>query len=138
MVKHVKKGAFKDVLAEAERELQELTVRAERLKEFITATRKLVAKGVVQTNSTSGSVAFPPKRRRSNVLADHVSELLRKAGRPMHAKEIAAELEKQGQQVAVATIAVALIRRSDQFAKVAPNTFALVKPEEVNVATNSA
>lgn len=133
MVKHIKKAAFKDVLADAERELQELTVRAERLKEFITATRKLVAKGNV-VSSANGSTAFPPKRRRSNVLADHVSEVLRKAARPMHAKEIAAELEKLGQQVAVATVAVALIRRPEQFAKVAPNTFELVRHEEVSVA----
>ena len=53
--------------------------------------------------------------------------------RPMHVNFIAIELSRKGYPLKAknpaATVAVALSRRPDQFTKVGPNTFDLVKKE---------
>ena len=57
----------------------------------------------------------------------------------MHVKDIVAKLTKNEHAVIAKnptnTVAVALIRRADQFTKVSPNTFDLAKKEGVAAET---
>jgi|SRR5208282_643565 len=127
------KNDLKGDLDKAEKELQELLRRAEYLREWITATKKLCGK-LPNAAENQQPLAFMPRRRtKTSVLAAQVVEVLRSAGRPLHVDEIASELEKLGHPVAAknpaATVAVALSRRTNQFARVAPNTFDLVQKE---------
>jgi HB1, ASXL, restriction endonuclease HTH domain len=127
-------------LAKAEQELQELLTRAESLREWITATKKLCGKLSHSNEQNQQPITFMSRRRtKTSVLAAQVSEVLLSTGRPMHVDSIAAELAKRGHPVMAknpaATVAVALGRRTDQFTRVGPNTFDLAKEtKEIKVA----
>ena len=119
-------------LDKAEKELQELLTRAEFLREWITATKKLCGRPANESTQ-SQPLTFVLRRRTKTVeLAAQVTDVLRSTG-PMHVNGIASELAKRGHPVMAknpaATLAVALSRRPDQFTKVAPNTFDLAKRE---------
>lgn len=135
--KHIKQTDLKDVLASAEKELQETLAEAERLKEFITATRKLVGRRRAASASLSGGLILKRKRR-ANAMADQVVQILKDTKKPMHAQDIVTQLVERGYQFKTdkpsASVAVALARRSDQFEKVGPNTFDLVNKENVAVS----
>ena len=70
------------------------------------------------------------RRTRTTALAQQVREVLLEAGAEMHVDDIVEALKVKGHPVMAqnpkATIAVALSRRPEQFARVKPNTFALV------------
>jgi hypothetical protein len=132
-MKHIKQGDLKDVLSNAERELQETLAKAERLKEFINATIKLVGKRRNGRASQNDNLLLLRKRRRTSIIADHAADILKDAGHPLHVRDIVAKLREKGTapsgQHPETTLAVALARRNDVFEKVAPSTFALVKRE---------
>ncbi len=134
MITKLQKSSLKEVLAKAEHELQDITLRAERLKEFIASTRKLMGKALPgEAIHNSGASLFPIRRRRSNVIAEHVAEVLREAGDSLHVQAIVKRLEAKGHRVTaanpLATVAIALKRRPTEFEKVGPNIFALIKKE---------
>lgn len=128
---------LKAQLATAKSELKETLERVQQLRDFITATERLCRrKGTAAPPSASASVTVMPQRRRTKAaaLASRVAEILQHAGKPMHVRDIVAELAKRGEPIAaqnpVASVAVALGRRTDQFKKVSGNTFDLVKVED--------
>lgn len=138
----ISKTDLKAQLAWAENELRETLDKAQSLSEYIAATRKLCGKkGPASTRQDLPGVAVIPHRRRTKtaVLASQVVEVLRSAGQAMHVRDIVGELGKRGQPVIAKnptnTVAVALARRSDQFAKVSPNTFDLVNKEGIAAET---
>jgi len=140
MKEKLTRNDLKADLAKAEQELQELLTRAESLREWITATKKLCGKLSHTNEQNQQPLTFKPRRRtKTAVLAAQVSEVLRAVGHPLHVDAIAAELTKRGNPVMAknpaATVAVALGRRTDQFSRVGPNTFDLVKEvKEAKVA----
>lgn len=138
----ISKADLKAQLAWAESELQITLEKAQSLSEYIAATRKLCGKkGPTYTQQELPGVTVIPHRRRTKtaVLASQVVEVLRAAGQPMHVRDIVAELGRRGQPVIAKnptnTVAVALTRRADQFAKVSPNTFDLANKEGTAVET---
>lgn len=122
------KTELKLSLARAEKELQETLEHAQSLREWIIATKKLCGRKLPAANSPVLSL-IPRRRTKTAVLAAQVAEVLEQSNGPLHVREIVAELTKRGQSVAaqnpVAAVGVALSRRSDQFVKVAGNTFDL-------------
>jgi hypothetical protein len=128
---------LKPDLQKAERELEDLLDRAEALREWIAATKKLSGKRVNLAENQAIPIS-PRRRTKTAELAEHVIEVLRRTGRPMHVNLIAIELSRKGYQVKAknpaATVAVALGRRPDQFSRVGPNTFDLVSKEATVVA----
>jgi hypothetical protein len=125
---------LKPDLAKAEKELQDLLERAEVLREWITITKKLAGKRPRGTELQAETVTvFTRRRTKTAVLAAQVKEVLRSSGRPMHVMYIAQALAKEGHPVTaknpVATIAVALSRRPEEFTKTGPNTFFLKETE---------
>lgn len=125
---------LKPDLEKAEQELKALLDRVQALREWITATRKLSGKRINSIDNDQ-AIPFSPPRRRTKAaeLAEQVIEVLRRLGRPTHVNLIAIELSRRGYEVGAknpaATVAVALSRRPDQFVKVGPNTFDLVRKE---------
>ena len=141
MSEKLKQNELKATLARAETELQETLARAQALREWITATRKLCGRKV-QTGPLPvepGVTPMPRRRTKGTELANRVAGILQSAGRPMHVRDIVAELEKGENPLKarnpVATVAVLLSRRPELFLKVSPNTFELIKKIEVNVAS---
>ncbi|MGA7059810.1 MAG: winged helix-turn-helix domain-containing protein [Candidatus Acidiferrales bacterium] len=120
---------LKDALANAEAELAAVLKRAESLREWIAVTKKLCAKN---SKASAGMEVEPIIRRRTRntTLAQQIREVLLEAGKPMHVDDIVKSLQTKGHPVMAknpkATIAVALSRRTEEFERVMPNTFALV------------
>lgn len=135
MTSRVKRAVLEQGIREAQIELQELMARAERLKEYIAVSKKLLRRSVSRVSEANLS-AFVPRRRKTNALAQEVLTILASANRPLHVSEIIAELERRNYKLEAknptATVAVALSRRPDEFEKVGPNTFALAAIREEN------
>jgi hypothetical protein len=134
MAERLKTTELKASLVQAKRELQDLLTRAGRLKEWIAATEKLCGKkGQSHDSDVETGTVVRFRRTKAVLLAAQVAAVLKDAGKPMHVREIVAELAKRQQPVTarnpVATVAVALGRRAEQFAKTGPNTFDLVEKE---------
>jgi hypothetical protein len=128
----LKNNDLKDALANAEAELAALHKRAESLREWIAVTKKLCAKNskAAEVITDNDAVVMRTRRTRTTALAQQVREVLLEAGAEMHVNDIVEALKAKGHPVMAqnpkATIAVALSRRPEQFARVKPNTFALV------------
>ena len=122
-------------IAWAERELSETLARAASLREYISATRKLIGKKApeYEQQDLPGVAVIPRRRTKGAALAGQVADVLRAAGGPMHVRDIVKKLAENGNPVIaknpINTTSVLLVRRHDQFAKVSPNTFDLVKKE---------
>jgi len=121
-------------LAKAEKELQDLLERTTILREWITVTKKICGKRHSTQETQELPLTFVPRRRtKTTELATQVREILGKIGRPMHVNFIAIELDRKGHPIdaknPAATLAVALSRRPDEFARVGPNTFDLAKKD---------
>jgi hypothetical protein len=132
MTEKLTNADLKASLIRAERELLHHLSRAERLREWITATKKLCGKrDQTPAQPPSGVMLIPRRRTKTAVLATQVAEVLKAIGHPLHVDAIATELSKRGHPIMAknpaATVAVALSRRPDQFTKVGPNTFDLAK-----------
>ncbi len=130
------KADLKAQLAWAESELKETLEKAQSLREYIAAIGKLRGKkGPAFERQELVGVTVIPHRRRTKgaALAKQVAEILTAAGQPMHVRAIVVKLGESGHPVIAKnptnTVAVALIRRPDQFTKVSPNTFGLAKKE---------
>lgn len=135
---------MEEAIQEAQAELQEVMARAERLKEFIAASKKLFARRGASASGPdiSGFGPLIPRRRKTNALALEVTAILSDAKRPLHVSEIVAELQRREYRLnaknPIGTVAVALSRRPDEFEKVGPNTFALVTAAEESEPEDSA
>ncbi len=131
----VKRAVLEQGIQEAQLELQELMARAERLKEYISVSKKLLRRSG-STISEDNLSPFVPRKRKTNALAQEITTILVSANRPLHVSEIVSELERRSYKLEAknptATIAVALSRRPDEFEKVGPNTFALAAIREEN------
>ena len=129
------KTDYKNQLALAESELDELLERAQILREYIAATRKLCGKKgpAFEQQTLPGVMQIPRRRTKGLVLASQIVEVIKAAGHPMHVRDIVKKLGENGNPVVAKnptnTVAVAMIRRADQFVKVSPNTFDLVGRE---------
>lgn len=117
-------------IREAEQSLEQYKRKVSRLEQYIAAGKRLLAK---DTEIDSDPNSFQPKKRtRKNSLAEKAKPILQSADRAMHVSEIVPELQKVGVDLSTnknpeATVAAALYRRSEDFERVAPNTFALRK-----------
>lgn len=131
MKEKLKTTDLRTALASAEKELQDILVRAEHLREWISVTKKLCAKRGSTGLANDPSIMAGSRRTKASVLAAHVIEVLRAAGGPLHVEQIVLELSRAGHPVTAknpkATLAVALGRRPETFAKVAPNTFGVAE-----------
>jgi hypothetical protein len=129
------KADLKAQILWAENELQHTLARAQSLREYITATRKLAGKKAPEFEQQvlPGIRVIPRRRTKGAVLAKQVAEVLKSVGAPMHVKDIVERLAQTGNPVIAKnplnTVAVALIRRADQFTKVGRNIFDLVNKE---------
>lgn len=139
----LKNTDLKEALASAEAELAVVLKRAETLREWIAVTRKLCSpKG--SKNIIGPETAPLPRGRRTKTtgLIQHVQEVLQAAGAPMHVDDILKKLTENNHPIMArnpkATIAVALSRRTDQFRKTGPNTFALASAAPLGQAVNIA
>jgi hypothetical protein len=123
-------------IAWAENDLRETLARAQSLREYITATRKLAGKKApeFEQQDLPGITVIPRRRTKGAVLANQVADLLKAAGHSMHVRDIVKKLAEDGHAVIARnptnSVAVALMRREDIFKKVAPNTFDLVSREK--------
>src|SRR5579872_2879442 len=130
MKEKLKTTDLRTALASAEKELQEILVRADQLREWIIVTKKLCAKRGSAGTAADATLMAGSRRTKASVLAAHVIEVLNAAGRPLHVEQIVQELSRAGHPVTAknpkATLAVALGRRPETFMKVAPNTFGVV------------
>ncbi len=139
MPNRVKRAVLEQGIQEAQIELQELMARAERLKEYIAVSKKLLRRSGSMVSEDNVS-PFVPRRRKTNALAQEITTILVSANRPLHVSEIVSELERRNYKLEAknpaATVAVALSRRPDEFEKVGPNTFALAAIREENGAEN--
>ncbi len=136
------KQDLKAQLLWAESELKQTLEKAQSLRDYIMAVRKLCGKkGPAFEQQELPGVAVIPHRRRTKgaALANQVADILRVAGAPLHVKAIVAKLADSGHPVIAKnptnTVGVALILRADQFVKVSPNTFDLVKKQETAAET---
>lgn len=131
MKEKLKTTDLKTALASAEKELQEILVRAEQLREWIVVTKKLCAKRGSTGAATDATMMAGSRRTKASVLAAHVIEVLNAAGRPLHVEQIIQELSRAGHPVTAknpkATLAVALGRRPETFLKAGPNTFGVAE-----------
>jgi HB1, ASXL, restriction endonuclease HTH domain len=129
----MKKVVVEQGIQEAQAELLELLARAERLKEYIAVSKKLLRRSG-SMGSESEVSPFLPRRRKTNSLAEEVTRILLAARKPLHVSEIISELQKTNYPITAknpaATIAVALSRRPFEFEKVGPNTFVLAPMRE--------
>ncbi len=136
MADKLKKEDLRAQLASAESELQEYINRVQILREWIAVTRKLCGKKPLVTNqlTPAGVTQIARRRTKTSILASQVAQVLISVGHPLHVNEIVAELSRRGQSPTAenpaATVAVALARRPEQFVKVSPNTFDLVKKDQ--------
>jgi len=135
MAERLKTTELRAALVQAKSELQDLLARAERLKAWIAATERLCGKkGQANDNETDSSGVIRFRRTKAALLAAQVIDVLKSAGKPLHVTAIVTELAKRQQPVTarnpVATVAVALSRRPDQFVKTGPNTFDITGKEE--------
>jgi len=125
------KADLKEHIAWAEDELKRILERAEALRQYIAATRKLAGKKAPEfvQQSLPGVTVIPRRRTKGATLATHVADILRGAGVPLHVKAIVEKLAQGGNPVIARnplnTVAVALSRRPDQFKKTGPNMFDL-------------
>jgi HB1, ASXL, restriction endonuclease HTH domain len=139
MSKKLKNTDLKEALASAEAELISVLKRAETLREWIAVTKKLCAKNTKNAAEAEGTVVSRFRRTRTTGLVQHIVEVLRSAGSPLHVDDIVKKLAENNHPVTAknpkATIAIALSRRTDEFRKTAPNTFGLAseKPQEMVV-----
>lgn len=131
MKEKLKTTDLRTALASAEKELQDILVRAEHLREWISVTKKLCAKRGSTGLASDPALMAGSRRTKASVLAAHVIEVLRAAERPLHVEQIVLELSRAGHPVTAknpkATLAVALGRRPETFTKVAPNTFGVAE-----------
>ena len=131
MKEKLKTTDLRAALTSAEKELQDILVRAEQLREWISVTKKLCAKRGSTGLPNDPSLMAGSRRTRASVLATHVIEVLRAAERPLHVEQIVLELSRAGHPVMAknpkATLAVALGRRPETFTKVGPNTFGVAE-----------
>jgi hypothetical protein len=124
----LKNTDLKEALAAAEDELAFVLKRADQLREWIAVTKKLCAKNIKAAEPDS---APGPRFRRTKASGtlQHVLEVLREAGTPLHVDDIVKRLAANNHASTAknpkATIAVALSRRPDQFQKTGPNTFGI-------------
>ena len=131
------KADLKAQIAWAENELNETLAHAASLREYISATRKLIGKKApeYEQQDLPGVTVIPRRRTKGAVLANQVADVLRASGHAMHVREIVKKLADNGNPVIaknpINTTAVLLMRRADQFARVSPNTFDLVKKEGI-------
>ena len=128
----LKNTDLRAALASAEKELQEILARADQLREWIVVTRKLCQKkGKAGIGPETTPMVPGVRRTKATVLAQHVIEVLKAAGKPLHVETIVAELSRVGHPVTAqnpkAAVAVALARRPEIFARVGPNTFAIAE-----------
>lgn len=137
MADKLKPAELKAQLATAKSELKETLERVQQLRDFIAVTERLCRrKGSGATTAAASSVTIMPHRRRTKtaLVAGRVAEILKAAGKPMHARDIVSKLAERGHPVMaqnpIAAVAVALARRPDQFKKMGSNTFDLVDREE--------
>lgn len=134
------KSDLKAQITWAENELTETLARANSLREYITATRKLIGKKApeFEQQELPGVTVIPRRRTKGALLAKQVEDVLRAAGHSLHVRDIVKKLSENGNPVIaknpVNTTSVLLMRRADQFKKVSPNTFDLVKKEGTIVA----
>jgi hypothetical protein len=130
----LKNTDLRAALASAEKELQEILGRAEHLREWIAVTKKLCAKRGKHAIADDTTIVAGTRRTKATVLAAHVIDVLRTAGKALHVETIVAELSRAGHPVTArnpkAAVAVALSRRPETFAKTGPNTFGLAAKEE--------
>ena len=124
---------LKKHIKEAGQNLEQLKRKVTRLEQYILAGKRLLVKDTSLDDSLG---AFPIKRKaRKESIAEKAKPILGDAGRAMHVKELIPALENTGVDLSnnknkLATVAAALYRRSDEFERVAPNTFSLRKSAE--------
>jgi len=129
------KADLKAQIACAEEELSRILDRAESLREYIAAARKLAGKKAPEyvQQSLPGVTVIPRRRTKGATLANNVAAILQDVGAPLHVRAIVLRLAEKGNPVIarnpINTVAVALARRTDQFKRTQPNTFDLVKRE---------
>lgn len=128
------KSDLRAQIAWAENELTETLAHANSLREYIIATRKLIGRKApeYEQQELPGVTVIPRRRTKGAVLAKQVEDILRTAG-PLHVRDIVKRLAENGNPVIaknpINTTSVLLMRRADQFRRVLPNTFDLVKKE---------
>ena len=110
-------------IREAEDQLKQLQRKVARLEQYITAGKRLLSK-----ETDDDDAAVPKRKMRRNALAAKIKPLL--SGGALHVSEIVTRLEETGTDLSKsknkeATVASALIRRPEDFERVAPNKFAL-------------
>jgi len=110
-------------IREAEDQLKQFQRKAARLEQYITAGKRLLSK-----ETDDDEVAVPKRKIRRNALAAKIRPLLNDGA--LHVSEIVNRLEANGIDLSKsknkeATVASALIRRPEDFERVAPNKFAL-------------
>jgi hypothetical protein len=142
-VTKLKNTDLKEALAAAEAELTVVLKRADTLREWIIVTRKLCApKGSKHVIGPEVAPIARGRRTKTTGLIQHVLEVLQEANAPMHVDDILKKLTENNHPVAArnpkATIAVALSRRTDQFRKTGPNTFALATVTPLQEAATMA
>jgi hypothetical protein len=120
------KSALHANLDAAKRELREISVRAERLKQFISSAEGLIARNESGTRDVALALVLP-KRKRSNAVANTVKDILSGVARPMHVVEIVEELARRGIKSSIGTVRIALFRRPDEFVKSGRGIFSLKK-----------
>jgi HB1, ASXL, restriction endonuclease HTH domain len=135
MTNRLSKSDYKAQLALAESELDELIERAQILGDYVEVLKKLSGKkaSTFEQQLLPGVMQIPRRRTKGLVLASQITEVIKAAGHPMHVRDIVKKLGENGNPVLAKnptnTVAVAMIRRADQFVKVSPNTFDLVSRE---------
>jgi hypothetical protein len=138
MADKLKVADLRETLESAEKELVTLSKRVEVLKEWIAVTKRLCSKNSkLPASLEAATVVTRSRRTKTSDLAQQVAEVLLEHGAPMHIKEIVRALADKGHPMTarnpVATLAVALSRRTQEFQRTAPNTFGLasVAPQAV-------
>ena len=121
----------------AERELQKLQKDHADLLKKIESLELFIQSGLALTGQERQPTSlFPSPQPASGVatpggaIADHVAEIIKNAGRPLHVKEIVRRLRtvrSLNGKNPTASIVVAIKRRGNQFRKVKPNTFELAE-----------
>ena len=131
----MKQRTYLQAIKEAELDLEkmkkeeaEIVRKTEALEHFIQSGRALAGrrrKARVRAATRKAASNSHPR------IADHVAEILKQAGKPLHLKDIVEQLQAKrtfATKDPTSSVAVAIRRRGRQFKRVKPNTFKLAKP----------
>jgi hypothetical protein len=117
-------------IKDAERDLEKLRKEQAALLKRIDALEKFIQSGRALAGQAPPAASPLLEKNLQVPIADHVAEILKAAGKPLHLREIVEQLRAKrtfGGKDPADSVAMALKRRARQFKRVGPNTFTLAK-----------